>query len=298
MRGKRWLIGFGVFLVLLFVGKVLLLDIAASPSEKYVIDLEALHAAATGRGPLPSQIEVQRVADFAFLRSMVVAGDGLQLHPMVLVAHRVLWPDRSILIDTAMSPANGAGLPGSKFDAAAFAKVEKAMTKADTILLTHEHVDHVGGIASAPDFGAIASRVMMTREQFNGPKLERDQFAPGTLAQLKLLDYTGLYTVAPGIVLQKAPGHTPGSQLVYVELANGTRYLFVGDIAWSEDNIRQKRGRPGFATLLMKEDRSAVAAELDALAALPKDVHVVTSHDPVALERDLAAGLFKEGFGD
>jgi len=44
-----------------------------------------------------------------------------------------------------------------------------------------------------------------------------------------------------------------------------TGAVTVGDIAWSKDNIRLQRGRPGLATLLMKEDRSAVAAQVKAL---------------------------------
>ena len=130
----------------------------------------------------------------------------------------------------------------------------------------------------------------------NGPKLERAEFPKGTLEQLQPLDYNGVFAVAPGVVLQKAPGHSVDSQLVYVELASGTRFLFVGDIAWTLDNIERKRGRPGIATLLMKEDRPAVAAQLEALAALPPDVHVISAHDPVALQKDLTAGLYRLGF--
>ena len=100
------------------------------------------------------------------------------------------------------------------------------------------------------------------------------------------------------MVLQKAPGHSPGSQLVYVELASGQRFLFVGDIAWTKDNIRLQTGRPGVATLLMSEDRPAVAAQLHALAQLPADVHVIVAHDPIALDDDLKAGLYREGFTD
>jgi hypothetical protein len=50
------------------------------------------------------------------------------------------------------------------------------------------------------------------------------------------------------------------------------------------------------ATLLMKEDRPAVAAQVRAIGRLPPDVHVVVAHDPVALEKDLAAGLYRSGF--
>jgi len=297
MRLKRWQwIGIAVFAVLL-IGKRLLLDSAAAPGEKFVIDPDALHRAAMATGePLAERIEVEKVAEFAFPRTLALAGDGFKMNPMVLLVHRLVWPNRSLVIDTAMSPAAAKVLPGSKADAAAFDRVESALKQADTILFTHEHSDHVGGVAAAQDFAGIASKVRMTREQLNGPKLERDQFAAGTLESLKPLDYQGLYTVAPGVVLQKAPGHSVGTQLVYVELANGTRYLFVGDIAWTYDNITRQVGRPGIATLLMKEDRPAVAAQVQALASLPKDIHLIVSHDPVAYEKDLKAGLFKPGF--
>jgi glyoxylase-like metal-dependent hydrolase (beta-lactamase superfamily II) len=296
MRLKRWQWICLVVIALVLLGKHLLFDTAAAPSDKFGIDVDALHRAAIAAGPLPERIEVEKVAEFYFPQSLVIAGDGWSKHSMVLLVHRVIWPDHSLLIDTAMSPAATKVLPGSKADAAAFARVEAAIKQADTIVFTHEHSDHVGGVASAPDFAAIAGKVRMTREQLNGPKLERGDFPPGALESLKPLDYSGLFPLAPGVVLQKAPGHSVGTQLVYVELANGTRYLFIGDIAWTYDNITRQIGRPGIATLLMKEDRPAVAAQLQALAALPKDVHVIAAHDPVELERDLKAGLFKQGF--
>jgi hypothetical protein len=46
----------------------------------------------------------------------------------------------------------------------------------------------------------------------------------------------------------------------------------------------------------MKEDRGAVAAQLQAFGQLPPDVHVIAAHDPVALESDLKAGLYRQGF--
>jgi glyoxylase-like metal-dependent hydrolase (beta-lactamase superfamily II) len=296
MRKKRWLWILLGILALVLVAKRALLDTAAAANERFVIDLDALHRAAQGSGPLPERIEVERVGEFAFPRTLVVAGDGFRLHPMVLLSHRVVWPGRSLLIDTAMSPAAAQKLPGSKLDVAAYHRVEVALQKAETVVFTHEHVDHVGGVASAADFAGIASKVRMTREQLNSPKLERGDFPAGALASLKPLDYQGLYAVAPGVVLQKAPGHSAGSQLIYVELASGERYLFVGDIAWSYDNIARQTGRPGIATLLMSEDRPAVAAQLRALAELPRDVHVIVAHDPVSLGKDLSAGRYRRGF--
>jgi len=285
-----------VIVAVLWIAKYLLLDTAARPTGTFAIDLDALHRAATSAGALPERIEVERVGEFAFPQAFVVAGGGFHMHPMVLTSYRVLWPDRSIIIDTAMAPEAAKKMPGSKMDEAAYARMQAAIRKADGIVFTHEHPDHVGGVAKAPDFATIASEVLMTREQLTGPKLERGDFPPGALDRVTPLDYQGLYAVAAGVVLQKAPGHSQGSQLIYVELATGARFLFVGDIAWSFDNIRQQRGRPAFARLLMKEDRGAVAAQVQALGRLPEDVHVIVAHDPVALENDLKAGLYRQGF--
>lgn len=296
MRTKPWMIVVLAVLVLLFGAKLALLDTAAAAGPAYVIDLPALHRVALSGGALPERIEVEQIASFSFPRTIVVAGGGFHMHDMVLLSHRVVYPDRSVIIDTAIGPKGAGSLPGARLDQAAYDRMQHALRQASGILFTHEHVDHVGGVAEAPDFGALAPRVLMTQEQLDGPKLERDDFAPGALAKLSPLKYSGLHLAAPGVVLQHAPGHTSGTQLIYVELASGARYLFVGDIAWTEDNIRLGRGRPGVATLLMGEDRPAVAAQLQALQALPADVHVVVAHDPVALQRDLSAGLFKRGF--
>ena len=129
---------------------------AAAPGASYTIDVRALHAAAVGKGPLPERIEVEQVGEFAFPRTLVVAGKGVHLQRMVLLAHRVVWPDRSVVIDTAMGPDAAKKMPGSRLDLAAFDRVQAAMKKASAIVFTHEHVDHVGGVAAAPDPAALA----------------------------------------------------------------------------------------------------------------------------------------------
>jgi glyoxylase-like metal-dependent hydrolase (beta-lactamase superfamily II) len=296
MGKRRWpwvLVG---LLVVVLIAKHFLLDTAVAADGEYTIDVAALHRAATSGGALPDHIEVEQVGGFDCVRSLAVAGQGFGNNPMALLVHRVVWPDRSVVIDTGMSPSGMKALPGSKADPAAYDRVVKAISQASAIVFTHEHPDHVGGFAAAPAPETLIGRVQMTSEQLKSDRLERDQFPAGVLKKVKPLTYTGLYPLAPGVVLQKAPGHSPGSQLVYVELANGTRYLFVGDIAWTKDNIRLQKGRAGIAALIIKEDRGAVAAQVKALAALPADIHVIVAHDRAELADDLERGLVHKGF--
>ena len=123
MRRKRWPWVLLAVLVVLLVEKHVLLDTPAEPTGKYVIDLDALHRVATAQGGLPEQIEVEKIADFAFPQTFAVAGGGFHMHPMILLAHRVLWKDRSLIIDTAMSPEAAKMMPGSKADPAAYARL-------------------------------------------------------------------------------------------------------------------------------------------------------------------------------
>src|SRR5262249_21365897 len=145
-RRRRWpwvLLG---LLVVLLGAKYFLLDTAAKPGGEFTIDLAALHQAATsGGGTLPERIEVERVGTSAFPRPFAVAGDGFRRHKMVLLAPRIVWPDRSVMVDTAMSPAATAKMPGSTVDAGAYDRVVKAMQSATAIVFSHEHPDHVGG---------------------------------------------------------------------------------------------------------------------------------------------------------
>ena len=114
------------------------------------------------------------------------------------------------------------------------------------------------------------------------------------------LAYDHYHALAPGVVLVKAPGHTPGSQLVYVALANGRRLLFVGDVAWHMDQIRELWYRPRLVTdVFLGEDRDAVMGELrklrDVGAANPM-LQIVVSHDVDQRAELLAQGVLGERF--
>lgn len=101
--------------------------------------------------------------------------------------------------------------------------------------------------------------------------------------------------IAPGVVLQKAAGHSPGSQVVFVMLAGGREFLFVGDIVWNRDAITELKYRPRLITdLFLGEDRQAVLHQLRALRNLHDagEVAIVISHDA----RTFASADLIEGF--
>jgi len=101
-------------------------------------------------------------------------------------------------------------------------------------------------------------------------------------------DYNDVSSPAPGIVLFKAAGHSPGSQMIYVMLQNGHEFLFVGDVAWDQQNIETGIGRPLLVSLLfLHEDRQAVADQLVALRVLQEaepNLTIVVSHDAKQLQ--------------
>ena len=89
----------------------------------------------------------------------------------------------------------------------------------------------------------------------------------------------------------KAPGHTPGSQMIYVILENGTEYLFIGDSTWHMDGVRQIKVKDA---PWIKEDEPAILAQLTWLNGLlktEKNLVIVASHDDEQRKQYIEKGL-------
>jgi glyoxylase-like metal-dependent hydrolase (beta-lactamase superfamily II) len=114
------------------------------------------------------------------------------------------------------------------------------------------------------------------------------------------LEYDDLRAVAAGVVLIKAPGHSPGSQMIYVQRADGREFLFVGDIGWSRRNIEEVRPRArAISQFMLGEDRDAVFGQLAGI----RDLHIaepaiviVPGHDAAVIEGLVADQTMIEGF--
>ena len=109
--------------------------------------------------------------------------------------------------------------------------------------------------------------------------------------QFICLSYGRYYPVAPGMVLIKAPGHSPDMQMVYLRLQSGREYLHSIDAAWNEANIRDVKGK---AAPWVKEDVAAVMAQLRwlnrALTTDEPQLHILVTHDGELLDRMIGGG--------
>jgi glyoxylase-like metal-dependent hydrolase (beta-lactamase superfamily II) len=296
--GLRVVIGLLPVLAALYAG---LFMVPPSPTGDWNLDLAELRRLAQSiPGDKPTQIRVERTFQFGFPGSIIRAGDGWGLVPMQVLSYQLVFPRHTAIIDSAMTAEQAHALPGSQTDTAALDRLAKGMRAADLILVTHEHVDHLGGLASQPDLPQLLKAARLTPEQISHPdRLSPAVFPAHALDGYQPLTYDKSLAIAPGVVLAKAPGHTPGSQLVFVQRADGTEYLFLGDVAWLAYNVESAKGRPFLGIPLMKESPRQVARQLQVLRTLSVDapeVHQIPGHDPSVIDRLVSQHLLEEGF--
>ena len=85
------------------------------------------------------------------------------------------------------------------------------------------------------------------------------------------------------MVIVPAPGHTPGSVVVFVTLPGGVRYAFVGDLVWQREGILEREERPWATSKTLGEDPVALKdsmLRIIAIATRYPQITIVPSHDP------------------
>jgi glyoxylase-like metal-dependent hydrolase (beta-lactamase superfamily II) len=253
-------------------------------------------------GDHPTSVHFEHVMDFKAPAAATVIGDGWSQSTLWGVAYQVIYPGQTVIVDTAMSNDQAKALGTvSAYHPEAYARLMRAMSTAQLILVTHEHADHMGGLAAHPEVARLfKTSVKITKEQANNPEHSKPAVIPeDALAGYRPLTYDGYMAVAPGMVLIKAPGHALGSQMVFVKEVDGTEILFLGDVAWIMRNVELVRGRPRYISNMLGERRDAVLNQLatvHALAAAEPKLVIVPGHDAVTIEDLTRRGVMQEGF--
>lgn len=264
-----------------------------STSQTFSLDLAAIRAeAARMEGPAPTRIDVETVSHERVPEIAMVAGAGWAKADLVRTSYRLVWADgASGIIDTTYDRRTANKV--DSYDDAAFARVTQAMRSARFIVVTHEHADHIGGLKAAAGDASVVAHALLTPQQVDSPAGATPPWPASARQHLTLLRYSGYHAIAPGVVLIRAPGHTPGSQMVYVRLAGGREYIFMGDTASMLANVTTGRIRSHLVTDWMThDDRAAVHAQIAALRgvrAQNPSLALVPGHDGaaiLALERD------------
>jgi glyoxylase-like metal-dependent hydrolase (beta-lactamase superfamily II) len=270
------------------------------PAEK--LDIAELRAAANSMaGAKPQDIAVETVARGALADTMLVAGGGFGKRDQGVNSFRIGRGAGNIIFDTGLNAKSNEAMPFYKFNAEAFARAQAALPAAAQILVSHEHLDHIGGLLTSPQWSTISARSHISRAQFDHPEITNPVVWPeGSRDSYRPMDYDRMQAVAPGVVLIKAASHTPGSQLLFVQLADGREYLFMGDISSMDRNWRETRARSRLVgDLLVGENRDAVFAWLKAFKAIHASnpgLIMVPSHDAVTIDELVASGALTRGF--
>src|SRR6476620_5183977 len=237
-------------------------------------------------GRRPSRINVLKFAESHRTKNFSVKGEPATPSVQARTVFQVIYPDGYVMVDAGMDQpmhkqiGRGADEP---YFAEQAQQVDKALRGARSIVFTHEHGDHVTGVIRTPYLAELAPKTVLTRAQVHTlettPQFPDLRITEEQAQRYHIIDYDQYGAFAPGWVLIKAPGHTPGSQMMFITLDSGREYLLIGDAAWHMDSVRKVTGKDA---PWIVEDTSAVNDQLkwlNTLSMTDKNLVIVASHD-------------------
>ena len=265
----------------------LLIDNRPGPGPGERFDLAELRRLADAvPGPKPTAVAIQTVGWRRVPGTLFVAGGGLKrrLISIQAVLVRGAWGD--VVVDSGFGPQDAQAFGLEKYFPANQRRVDAALRNARRIVFTHEHLDHMAGLLRLPDFAQVSGKALITPEQLPSGTVARNLPWPAG-AQVRPFRYARYAAIAPGVVLIRTPGHTPGSQMVFVRRGDGQEYLLAGDTATMTRSWTKLRARSRLVgDLMVHEDRPAIYAWLKAIRALKRAdpaLIVVPGHEDEAL---------------
>jgi glyoxylase-like metal-dependent hydrolase (beta-lactamase superfamily II) len=260
---------------------------ARSQAPVWSADLNDIRrVAAMIPGERPLRINMLKFAESHRTKNFSVQGAPAIPSVQARTVFQVVYRDGYVMIDAGMDEQVhkffGRGVVEPYFPDAA-KEVNRALLGAKSIVVTHEHGDHVAGVIHTPYVDQLAPKTVLTRTQvetlINSPQMPEIKLTPAMAARYIVVDYDHYMPYGPGMALIKAPGHTPGSQMIYVVLQSGREYLFVGDTAWLMDGVRQIKGKDAPWVTENKDQVMAQLRWLNELTRTEKNIILVVSHD-------------------
>jgi glyoxylase-like metal-dependent hydrolase (beta-lactamase superfamily II) len=269
---------------------------AASYSDGLLQTVRSLARAIPG--DLATSVSYSSVQDDSSLESDAVDGGPHVKIYQVTPAFQIRFPTGWIMVDAAYDRQE-AGTSGVFFQDR-YDQLLAALRGAGLIVITHEHGDHVGTLLLPAVARDVAFKTMLTRQQeqtlINHPRRGAALDAAAARRYL-VVDYQRALPIAPGVVLIRAPGHTPGSQMVYVRLASGREIILAGDVVWHSAGIETQHQKPDSTSKQLGEDRGAIGQEIAWLKSdvAPAGIAIAVSHDGSELRALVSQGVLVEG---
>src|SRR5215470_8866512 len=280
--------------------------LAPQEAQAYSPDLLArVRAAATiVPGAQPSRINYVKFAESHRPLADIIEGGSQENYVSARTAFQVVYPSGWAMIDSGMDQAVHKFFGFGRVEPywpERNAAVQEALRKASLVVVTHEHGDHVAGVIRTDARKELAAKTILTQEQVRTlllyPQMPEIRLTPEAARDYIVIDYESHIPIAPGVVLIKAAGHTPGHQMVYVRLSSGREHLFIGDVAWTLANVTQLKLRPAATMRRISEDAQALMHQLRWLKeTMDKEkLTIIPSHDDVLLQELAAKRLIGEG---
>lgn len=291
-----------ILVEILIAGYFILLRGPWPEKSNFTVDFNKVRQLAEAdKRELPLRINSLVIATGELPSWGVVAGEFGGAYQIEFPSFQLVYADKTAMIEVPYNKTLFEKFPyGKEFYQTNYDIMQKALLTTEFIIPTHEHWDHLGGIAQSENLSQLLPKTILTKEQINGPTIKDAEFPEHAFDQYNALEYDTYHRVAPGVVLIKAPGHSVGHQFVYVVLQNGTEFLFTGDVVWVMANFEKQKARPWLANKKRLENRDQIAHQMrwmydEFYTNDAQQITMLTTHDPEQHQQYLAKGLLHDG---